>query len=98
ASACSICTRRLRTQKSSGRSDTLDQARPFGLDPRMNQRVSLAFAGSSTGDFRPLPSPNDGKPIAEVEIANAEIGLRALAAVDDARKGPFGKLAAYQRA
>ena len=57
-----------------------------------------AFAGSSTGEFRPVVSPNDGKPIAEVEVANVEIGLRALAAVEDARKGAFGKLAAHQRA
>jgi acyl-CoA reductase-like NAD-dependent aldehyde dehydrogenase len=64
----------------------------------MNQRVPLAFAGTSTGDLRPLLSPNDGKPIAEVEFASVEIGVRALAAAEDARRGAFGKLAAHQRA
>jgi acyl-CoA reductase-like NAD-dependent aldehyde dehydrogenase len=62
------------------------------------KRHALSFQGSSTGDFRPVLSPNDGQTIAEVEVATGEIGIRALSALEDARKGAFGKMAAHQRA
>lgn len=64
----------------------------------MNNRYPLAFRGRSTGDFRPLRSPNDGEVIAEVENATAAIGLEALGAAEASRLGAYGKLAAYQRA
>ncbi|MCK6545324.1 aldehyde dehydrogenase family protein [Myxococcota bacterium] len=64
----------------------------------MTKRVPLQFRGLTTGDYRPLRSPNDGSVIAEVETASAELGLRALEAADAARRGAYGKMPAYQRA
>lgn len=64
----------------------------------MKTRHPLAFRGHSSDDWREVVSPNDGRPIAEVEVATAAIALGALGAVAAAPRGAFGKLAAHQRA
>jgi acyl-CoA reductase-like NAD-dependent aldehyde dehydrogenase len=51
-----------------------------------------------SGEFRQVLSPNDGKLIAEVEIANEEIALSSVSALDDSRRGEYGKMPAYRRA
>ena len=51
-----------------------------------------------SGEFREVLSPNDGKVIAEVELATDEIALEALTTLEGARRSEYGKMPAFRRA